>query len=107
MNSRIPLAYEACAAAIASSWPWSKLPSQLFGRPSVASTIAGGDPAGGGVAENLLIAPVIEPAVGVLPAGRFCASSASIAARLLSERPCESTVSLGHGESVEYSDAPK
>ena len=53
MNSLMPAAYAAFAAVIDFAWPTVvSLLLHSFGRPSVARTMIGGEPAGGGFAAN-------------------------------------------------------
>src|SRR4051794_30719405 len=88
----MPCAYALAAAATDSASLESVLPHWL-GRPSVASTITGGEPAGGGSAANAATTASIACGVGVNPGsgplrgrGGLLAISVLIAALLFLSR---------------------
>src|SRR5258706_14263472 len=96
MNSWIPFAYAACAAAI--DGPLPPPPAQLFGWPSVVSKMIGGEAAGGLLTMKSAATLSIASAVGVLPLfGGLFASNVFNTFELLSARGAEKPVRLRHG----------
>src|SRR5205814_252500 len=104
-NSRIPAANASPAALTDSDCVLVVLSPHLFGRPSVASRMIGGDPCGGGLALKSLTTASIDGGVGVLPPG-FC-EPMSMSILLWFPVTRETEDSVGHGASSENSEAPK
>src|SRR5437762_2746209 len=86
-TSSTPLS--AAAAAVIDGPVLAVLSVQLLGSPSVASTMIGGEPAGGGLAAKSATTASIDGAVGVRPPGVKPSMVAWIAAALFCARPTE------------------
>src|ERR1051325_2417862 len=96
MNVRMPLVYAGCVAVIDGMLP--PLPLQLFGRPSVASRMIGGEPCGGMFVMKSATTALMPSAVGVLPLfGWLFAVSVAIAFALLSARGAWKPATFKHG----------
>src|ERR1044071_14344 len=95
---------EAMVAAFARVCAAALLSLHSLGRPSVDSTMTGGEPFGGGFATKSATTASIACAVGVLPPGGCAAMRSEMALRLLSARAVENTP--GHAL-LGYIAAPK
>ena len=98
MKRRMPAVYAFFADVIDGPRFALVLP-QLFGSPSVASRMTGGEPIGGGFAAKSATVLSIAGAVGVVPPfGTFVVVSVCIAIALLSARGAVKPLRLRHGD---------